>query len=216
MRLKILALFSTALLWSGTQAIAAPGETIGSAIRIVNLVTAEYETDERRLATGDYVRQDELIEFSTEGRGELKLRDDTKILKLKPCPKGYVGTPPNCKKLPPILKLKPCPKGYIGTPPNCKKLPPILKLKPCPKGYVGTPPNCKKLPPILKLKPCPKGYVGTPPNCKKLPPMLKLKPCPKGYVGTPPNCKKLNLNKKIRKRDSKKLSKLNSLKQKRR
>ena len=61
------------------QAIAAPGETIGSAVRIVNLVTAEYETDERRLAIGDDVRQDELIEVSTDGRGELWLRDDTKL-----------------------------------------------------------------------------------------------------------------------------------------
>ncbi|MGI9403204.1 MAG: FecR family protein, partial [Hyphomicrobium sp.] len=79
MRPKILALFSTALFLSGTQAIAAPGDTIGSAVRIVNLVTAEYETDARRLATGDNVRQDELIEVSTNGRGELRLRDDTKL-----------------------------------------------------------------------------------------------------------------------------------------
>jgi len=78
-RIKILALFSTALLWSGTQAIAAPGDDIGSAVRIVNLVTAEYETDARRLATGDNVRQDELIEVSTDGTGELKLRDETKL-----------------------------------------------------------------------------------------------------------------------------------------
>ncbi len=69
MRPKILALFSTAFLLSGTQAIAAPGDTIGSAVRIVNLVTAEYETDERHLAIGDDVRQDELIEVSTDGRG---------------------------------------------------------------------------------------------------------------------------------------------------
>ena len=79
MRIKILALFSTALLWSGTQAIAAPGDDIGSAVRIVNLVTAEYETDARRLAKGDNVRQDELIEVSTDGTGELKLRDETKL-----------------------------------------------------------------------------------------------------------------------------------------
>ncbi len=79
MRRKILALFSTALLWSGTQAIAAPGDNIGSAVRIVNLVTAEYETDARRLADGDNVRQDELIEVSADGTGELKLRDETKL-----------------------------------------------------------------------------------------------------------------------------------------
>jgi hypothetical protein len=73
------ALFATVLLLSGTQALAAPGDTIGSAVRIVSLVTADYETDERRLATGDNVRQDELIEVSPDGRGELKLRDDTKL-----------------------------------------------------------------------------------------------------------------------------------------
>ena len=79
MRLRILALFSTVFLWSGTQAIGAPGEAIGSAVRIVNLVTAEYETDYRRLATGDDVRQDDMIEVSAKGSGELKLRDDTKL-----------------------------------------------------------------------------------------------------------------------------------------
>ena len=61
------------------QAIAAPGETIGSAVRIVNLVTAEYETDQRRLTIGDDVHQDELIAVSADGTGELKLRDETKL-----------------------------------------------------------------------------------------------------------------------------------------
>jgi FecR-like protein len=79
MRLRLLALISTALLCSGTQAIAAPGDEIGAAVRIVNLVTAEYETDQRRLATGDNVRQDELIEVSTNGTGEIRLRDNTQL-----------------------------------------------------------------------------------------------------------------------------------------
>jgi hypothetical protein len=73
-----------------------------------------------------------------------------------PCPKGYIGKPPYCLKLPPPR----CPKGYIGTPPNCRKLP----SPGCPKGYVGKPPNCTKLPPPR----CPKGYIGTPPNCTKV------------------------------------------------
>ncbi len=80
------------------------------------------------------------------------------------CPRGYIGKPPNCLKLPP----KSCKKGYVGEPPNCRKLPG------CPKGYVGKPPNCTK----LTLKPCPKGYVGQPPNCKKMtfnPPGDRLK-----------------------------------------
>ncbi len=74
-----MALFATVLIWCGTQAMAAPGDEIGSAVRIVNVVTAEYETDARNLATGDNVRQDELIEVSSEGTGELRLRDDTKV-----------------------------------------------------------------------------------------------------------------------------------------
>ena len=42
-------------------------------------MTAEYETDYRRLTKGDDVHQDELIEVSAKGTGELKLRDDTKL-----------------------------------------------------------------------------------------------------------------------------------------
>ena len=89
-----------------------------------------------------------------------------------PCPKGYIGSPPNCRKLPPPR----CPKGYIGTPPNCRKLPPPG----CPKGYVGKPPNCTK----LTHKPCPKGYIGRPPNCKKMtfnPPTDRLKDVKKQF-----------------------------------
>ncbi len=79
MRLKLLVLISTALLWSGFPASAAPGEDIGAAVRVVNLVTAEYETDQRRLTQGDNVRQDELIEVGTDGTGEIRLRDNTQL-----------------------------------------------------------------------------------------------------------------------------------------
>ena len=78
MRLKLLLLISAALL-SGAPAIAAPGEDIGAAVKIVNLVTAEYETDQRRLAMGDNVRQDELIEVGADGTGEIRLRDNTQL-----------------------------------------------------------------------------------------------------------------------------------------
>ena len=78
MRLKLLLLISAALL-SGAPAIAAPGEDIGAAVKIVNLVTAEYETDQRRLAQGDNVRQDELIEVGADGTGEIRLRDNTQL-----------------------------------------------------------------------------------------------------------------------------------------
>jgi hypothetical protein len=79
MRPRLLGLIGTALFWSGMPAIAAPGEEIGAAVRIVNLVTAEYATDQRRLATGDNVRQDELIEVSADGTGEIRLRDNTQL-----------------------------------------------------------------------------------------------------------------------------------------
>jgi hypothetical protein len=79
MRLKPLVLIGTALFLSPMQAIAAPGEDIGAAVRIVNIVTAEYETDQRRLAQGDNVRQDELIEVGADGTGEIRLRDNTQL-----------------------------------------------------------------------------------------------------------------------------------------
>ena len=97
------------------------------------------------------------------------------------CPKGFTGTPPNCKRI--IIPPKDCPKGFVGTPPNCK--PAIVPPKKCPKGFVGTPPNCKRI--IVPPKECPKGFVGTPPNCKLV--IVPPKTCPKGTTGTYPNCK---------------------------
>jgi hypothetical protein len=79
MCLRRLALIGTALFLGGMQAVAAPGEDIGAAVRIVNVVTAEYASDQRRLATGDNVRQDDLIEVSGDGTGEIRLRDDTRL-----------------------------------------------------------------------------------------------------------------------------------------
>src|SRR5688572_18402388 len=79
MPLGFLGLIATALFWGAMPAIAAPGEDIGAALRIINVVTAEYETDQRRLATGDNVRQDELIEVGGDGTGEIRLRDDTRL-----------------------------------------------------------------------------------------------------------------------------------------
>ena len=53
-------------------AVAAPGDAIGSAVTVVNLVTAQLEkSDQRKLETGDDVRQQDLIEVSSDGRGEL-------------------------------------------------------------------------------------------------------------------------------------------------
>ena len=79
MRTIYIALFGIALVWGCNPAAAATGDDIGSAVRIVNLVSARYAFDERALAAGDDVRQDELIAVSADGTGELRLRDDTKL-----------------------------------------------------------------------------------------------------------------------------------------
>ena len=84
------------------------------------------------------------------------------IPKVVPCPKGYVGKFPNCKK---IEEPPRCPRGYVGKWPDCEKIghPPPKKCKP---GYVGKWPNCKKI--VIPPQKCPKGTIGKWPNCKKL------------------------------------------------
>ncbi|HEY7669086.1 MAG TPA: FecR family protein [Hyphomicrobium sp.] len=67
------------LLLGGAQALAAPGDAIGEAVTVVNLVTARLEEVSRELAKGDDVRQQELIEVASDGRSELILRDNTKL-----------------------------------------------------------------------------------------------------------------------------------------
>ena len=62
-----------------TTAQAAPGDPIGAAIAIKNNVTAAYETDRRKLAKDDPVRQEEIIEVGEDSLGELKFKDDTKL-----------------------------------------------------------------------------------------------------------------------------------------
>jgi FecR protein len=79
MRFALPALIGAALFLCGLPARAAPGDDIGAAVRIINLVTAAYKKDERNLSTGDSVRQDDLIEVSSDGLGEIKLRDDTEL-----------------------------------------------------------------------------------------------------------------------------------------
>ncbi len=78
MRLAFLVLLA-ALCARGAPAVAAPGDDIGATVRIVNLVTGEYEKDKRDLAKGDAVRQDEVIEVGDDGIGEIRLRDDTEL-----------------------------------------------------------------------------------------------------------------------------------------
>lgn len=54
-------------------------DDIGAAITVNNVVTAELDSDKRRLAEGDPVRQNELIEVGEDSLGELKFRDETKL-----------------------------------------------------------------------------------------------------------------------------------------
>ena len=79
MRLSRWALCLPALLLGSAPALAAPGDAIGSAVTVVNLVTAKLDEDQRELAKGDNVRQQELIEVASDGRSELILRDKTKL-----------------------------------------------------------------------------------------------------------------------------------------
>jgi len=79
MRLSRWALCLPALLLGSAPALAAPGDAIGSAVTVVNLVTAKFDEDQRELAKGDNVRQQELIEVASDGRSELILRDKTKL-----------------------------------------------------------------------------------------------------------------------------------------
>lgn len=64
---------------SAPPALAASGDTIGEAIEIINVVTADYSEDLRSLQPGDHVRQDEMIKVSHDGRSELEFADQTKI-----------------------------------------------------------------------------------------------------------------------------------------
>jgi hypothetical protein len=78
MRAKIVCLGLILLAGSSSQAAAA-GEQIGSAIQVVNLVTAELDRDTRNLQTGDNVRQNENIAVANDALGELKFNDETKL-----------------------------------------------------------------------------------------------------------------------------------------
>lgn len=78
MTTRTLSLVGLFLLSSFSVAEAAP-ESIGSAVKVVNLVTAELNRDTRSLQGGDNVHQDENIEVGTDALGEIKLEDDTKL-----------------------------------------------------------------------------------------------------------------------------------------
>lgn len=67
------------LLLSASSLEAAPQQPIGSALVVVNLVTAAYNRDTRTLQDGDRVHLDEVIEVGLDASSELKLDDDTKL-----------------------------------------------------------------------------------------------------------------------------------------
>ena len=80
LKLVQLPLLASALLVAATPAtFAASGDTIGEAIEVINLVTADYSRDTRTLQPGDDVRQDEKIAVGSDGRSELEFADQTKI-----------------------------------------------------------------------------------------------------------------------------------------
>ncbi|WP_246317141.1 FecR family protein [Hyphomicrobium methylovorum] len=58
---------------------AASGDRIGDAVIITNIVMADFAEKQRKLANGDDVRQDEVIEVNTDAQGEFRLDDDTKL-----------------------------------------------------------------------------------------------------------------------------------------
>ncbi len=81
-RLKLLQIpfLAVAIVAASTpSAFAASGDTIGEAIEVINLVTADYSRDTRTLQPGDDVRQDERIAVGSDGRSELQFADQTKI-----------------------------------------------------------------------------------------------------------------------------------------
>lgn len=69
----------------------------------------------------------------------------------KECPRGFVGTPPNCRERQPDPP-KTCPPGTRGVYPKCVDIP-----KRCPQGMIGTPGNCRvppiKVPPKINVPP---------------------------------------------------------------
>jgi FecR protein len=79
--MKRTAMFSAlaALLLSPAVAKAAPTQPIGSAVRVVNEVSASFDQDRRDLKLDDEIHQDELIEVGQDSIGELQFADETKM-----------------------------------------------------------------------------------------------------------------------------------------
>lgn len=61
------------------EVLAQSADSIGSAVRVVNKVTAEIDASARDLALGDPVKQNEVIAVAADSLGELRLNDETKL-----------------------------------------------------------------------------------------------------------------------------------------
>src|SRR3984893_1082872 len=72
-------LVGSGLFIAAPDARAASGDNIGDARTIVSTVKADFEKQERDLSVGDNVRQNEVIEVSADGKGEFRLKDETKL-----------------------------------------------------------------------------------------------------------------------------------------
>jgi hypothetical protein len=77
--MRLASILSISILLAGATHASAATEPIGSAVTVVNLVTAQLARETRTLATGDDVRQNEVIEVGLDASSELKLKDDTKL-----------------------------------------------------------------------------------------------------------------------------------------
>ena len=79
MRYASFAISACAAVAGFAEAHAEPAKQIGSALVVVNKVTAELQRDVRTLSAGDRVRHSEIIQAGEDARTELKLDDQTKL-----------------------------------------------------------------------------------------------------------------------------------------
>ena len=65
--------------WGAQMPLRLPATLSARQPKLVNRVSAEFQSSARDLAPGDGVRQDETIAVEANGRGEIKLNDDTRL-----------------------------------------------------------------------------------------------------------------------------------------
>lgn len=77
--MRRLSTFLCAVVASTSASQAATPLDIGTTVSVIDVVTAQLSTEKRNLASGDSVRQNEVIESSPTARSEFQLADDTKL-----------------------------------------------------------------------------------------------------------------------------------------